>query len=139
MPLNTNVDSQEYVEKKEKWKLFQMDFQVGITCFAPHREREQGKLDLTETTRDLPGHCSDLSRILAANRALEPVDSPSLKCSLSTTIYLSALLILHRDNRVIAHLAFHRHLELESAQRELLLDFFSPHLTLQSHIESGWI
>lgn len=44
-----------------------MDFQVEITCLAPHREREQGKLNLAETTRDLLVHCSDLSRIVAAN------------------------------------------------------------------------
>jgi hypothetical protein len=83
MPLNTNVDSQEYVEKKEKWEMFQMDFQVGITCLAPHREREQGKLELTESTRDLLVHCLDLRRIVAASIVLERIDRASLDFSLT--------------------------------------------------------
>lgn len=49
----------------------QTDFQVEITCHDPHREREQGKLDLTEISRDSPAHCSDLSCIPASKCALE--------------------------------------------------------------------
>lgn len=117
----------------------QMDFQVEITCHAPHREREQGKLDLTEISRDLPVHCSDSSCIAASKCALELINCASLKHSpglRSTSAPCDTRPVHHK--RVIAHLAFHRHLELESAPRELLLDFFPP-LTLQSPIESGWI
>lgn len=83
MPLNTNVDSQECVEKGRSGNCSKTDFQVGITCLAPHREREQGKLDLTETTRDLRVHCSDLSRIVAANSALELINCALLESPLN--------------------------------------------------------
>jgi hypothetical protein len=40
--------------------MFQIDFQVTITCCAPHREREQGKLDLD---RDHAGFAIVLLRV----------------------------------------------------------------------------
>ncbi|KUM66893.1 hypothetical protein ACN42_g203 [Penicillium freii] len=67
--------------EKEKREMSKMDFQVEITCRAPHREREQGKLDLTEITRDLPVHCSDLICIAASKCALEFISCASLKPS----------------------------------------------------------
>ncbi|KAJ5395186.1 uncharacterized protein N7487_009489 [Penicillium crustosum] len=59
----------------------QMDFQVEITCHAPHREREQGKLDLTEISQELPVHCSDSSYIAASKCALDLINCASLNPS----------------------------------------------------------